>query len=136
MADVAILGATGPTGIHLANILRRQNMAVRVVSRGAANLQRAFGAPVFEKVAADVLDADAAIRAVDGCRLVYDCLGLPADQMHLHPAAAADYCEGRWGHWGSLYSGIELLGLSAAAALAAQRSASAVRRPGLGALAP
>ena len=88
MADVAILGATGPTGIHLANILRRQNMAVRVVSRGAANLQRAFGAPVFEKVAADVLDADAAIRAVDGCRLVYDCLGLPADQMHLHLAAA------------------------------------------------
>ncbi len=88
MADVAILGATGPTGIHLANILRRQNMAVRVVSRDAANLQRAFGAPVFEKVAADVLDADAAIRAVDGCRLVYDCLGLPADQMHLHPAAA------------------------------------------------
>ena len=87
MADVAILGATGPTGIHLANILRRQNMAVRAVSRGAANLQRAFGDPVFEKVAADVLDADAAIRAVDGCRLVYDCLGLPADQMHLHPAA-------------------------------------------------
>ena len=43
MADVAILGATGPTGIHLANILRRQNMAVRIVSRGAANLQRAFG---------------------------------------------------------------------------------------------
>ena len=88
MADVAILGATGPTGIHLANILRGQKVAVRVASRSAANLQRAFGAPAFEKVAADVLDADAAIRAVDGCPLVYDCLGLPAGQMHLHPAAA------------------------------------------------
>jgi hypothetical protein len=63
MADVAILGATGPTGIHLANILRRQNMAVRIVSRGAANLQRAFGDPVFEKVAADVLPSIFAIRA-------------------------------------------------------------------------
>ena len=63
MADVAILGATGPTGIHLANILRRQNMAVRIVSRGAANLQCAFGDPVFEKVAADVLPSIFAIRA-------------------------------------------------------------------------
>jgi predicted NAD/FAD-dependent oxidoreductase len=33
MADVAILGATGPTGIHLANILRGEKVAVRVVSR-------------------------------------------------------------------------------------------------------
>ncbi len=62
MADVAILGATGPTGIHLANILRGQNLAGRVVSRRAANLQRAFGDPAFEKIAADVLDAGAAIR--------------------------------------------------------------------------
>ena len=63
-------------------------MSLVTFEPGAGNLQRAFGAPVFEKVAADVLDADAAIRAVDGCGLVYDCLGLPADQMHLHPAAA------------------------------------------------
>jgi ABC-type uncharacterized transport system substrate-binding protein len=38
-------------------------MAVRVVSRGAANLQRAFGDSVFEKVAADVLPSIFAIRA-------------------------------------------------------------------------
>jgi nucleoside-diphosphate-sugar epimerase len=88
MADVAILGATGPTGIHLANILRGQKVVVRVVSRSAANLRRAFDDPAFEKVAADVIDADAAIRAVDSCPLVYACLGLSADQMHLHPAAA------------------------------------------------
>jgi uncharacterized protein YbjT (DUF2867 family) len=88
MADAAILGATGPTGIDLANILHGQRVAVRVVSRSAANLQRAFGEPAFEKVVEDVLDANAAMRAVDGCPLVYDCLGLPADQMHLHPAAA------------------------------------------------
>jgi nucleoside-diphosphate-sugar epimerase len=88
MADVAILGATGPTGIHLAHILRAQGMAVRVASRSTANLDRAFAEPAFEKVAADVLDAGDAVRAVAGCPLVYDCLGLPADQMHLHPATA------------------------------------------------
>jgi N-acetyl-gamma-glutamylphosphate reductase len=33
MAEVVILGATGSTGIHLANILRGQKVAVRVVSR-------------------------------------------------------------------------------------------------------
>jgi len=88
MADVAILGATGPTGIHLANILHAQGLAVRVVSRSAANLSRAFADPAFETVAADVLDAGDAVRAVSGCALIYDCLGLPAEQMHLHPATA------------------------------------------------
>jgi nucleoside-diphosphate-sugar epimerase len=88
MADVAILGATGPTGIHLARVLRAEGVAVRVVSRSAANLQRAFAGSSVEQVGADMLDADAALRAVDGCPLVYDCLGLPAEQMHLHPAAA------------------------------------------------
>ncbi len=28
------------------------------------------------------------MRAIDGCDLVYDCIGLPGDQMHLHPATA------------------------------------------------
>src|SRR5260370_1310376 len=56
MADAAILGATGPTRIHLANILCRQDMAVRIVSRGAANLPRALGDPVFEEVAPAPLD--------------------------------------------------------------------------------
>jgi len=88
MADVAILGATGPTGIHLADILRAQGMAVRVVSRSPANLNRAFGDPAFEKLPADLLDLSDAVRAAAGCPLVYDCLGLPADQMHLHPATA------------------------------------------------
>jgi hypothetical protein len=58
MADVAILGTTG------------QEVAVRIASRSAANLQRCFGDPVFEKVAADVLDADAARRRrLPGLRL-------------------------------------------------------------------
>jgi hypothetical protein len=31
-----------------------------------------------EKRPADILDADATLRAIDGCDLVYDCVGLPA----------------------------------------------------------
>jgi nucleoside-diphosphate-sugar epimerase len=93
MADVAILGATGSTGVHLAGILRAQGKAVRVVSRSQGNLARAFGDPAFEKIAADVLVATEAHRAIEGCPLVYDCLGLPAEQMHLHPAAARNIAQ-------------------------------------------
>jgi nucleoside-diphosphate-sugar epimerase len=88
MADVAILGATGPTGIHLARTLRMQGATVRAVSRSEANLARAFADPSIEKIAADVLIAGEALRAIAGCPLVYDCLGLPPDRMHLHPETA------------------------------------------------
>jgi hypothetical protein len=30
----------------------------------------------------------AAEYAIEGCKLVYDCIGLPGDQMHLHPVTA------------------------------------------------
>jgi nucleoside-diphosphate-sugar epimerase len=93
MADVAILGATGPTGIHLARILRAQGATVRAVSRSDTNLARAFADPSIERIAADVLVAREALHAITGCPLVYDCLGLPADQMHLHPAAARNIAQ-------------------------------------------
>ena len=82
MTKVAIVGATGPTGIHLAAELRRTTAAVRVVARGIDKLARLFPDPAVEKRAADILDADATLRAVDGRDLVYDCIGLPGDQMH------------------------------------------------------
>lgn len=89
MTKVAIVGATGPTGIHLAAELRRmRNVAVRVVARGIDTLARLFPDAAFEKRPADALDPDATLRAIEGCDLVYDCIGLPGDQMHLHPATA------------------------------------------------
>jgi hypothetical protein len=54
----AFLGAMGPTGINLANILRGQKVAVRVVSRSAANLQRAFVADARRPSAPTASDAD------------------------------------------------------------------------------
>jgi nucleoside-diphosphate-sugar epimerase len=88
MTKVAIVGATGPTGIHLAAELRKTAAAVRVVARGMDKLARLFPDAAVEKRPADILDADATLRAIDGCDLVYDCIGLPGDRMHLHPVTA------------------------------------------------
>ena len=88
MTTIAIVGATGPTGIHLAAALRKTGAGVRVVARGMDKLARLFPDSGVEKRAADILDADATLRALEGCELVYDCVGLPGDQMHLHPVTA------------------------------------------------
>lgn len=88
MTKVAIVGATGPTGFHLTAELRKTNIAVRVIARGADKLAQLFPEAAVEKWPADILDADATMRAIEGCDLVYDCIGLPGDQMHLHPVTA------------------------------------------------
>jgi nucleoside-diphosphate-sugar epimerase len=88
MTKAVIVGATGPTGFHLAAELRKSSATVRVVARGMDKLAQLFPDAVFEKRPADILDPDATLRAVEGCDLVYDCIGLPGDQMHLHPVTA------------------------------------------------
>ena len=93
LAMTAILGATGPTGIHLAAALRKEGTPVRVVARDRGKLERLFPDPAIDKYAADVLDAQQTLRAVEGCDLVYDCIGLPGDQMHLHPVTARNIAE-------------------------------------------
>lgn len=85
---VVILGATGPTGIHLVATLRGAGTPVRVVARSMDKLTRLFADAAIEKHPADILDAAQTLRAIDGCDLVYDCIGLPGDQMHLHPVTA------------------------------------------------
>ncbi|MFQ5934934.1 MAG: NAD(P)H-binding protein [Acidiferrobacterales bacterium] len=84
----AILGATGPTGKHLARELKLRGISVRAVSRSEQNLRRAFADPAIECVAADVLDVEAARRAIDGCDVVFNCVGLPMDRIADHPRAA------------------------------------------------
>src|SRR5262249_19896581 len=88
MTKIAIVGATGPTGIHLVAELCRHTAAVRVIARDMDKLARLFPDAAVAKRSADILDADATLRAIDGCDLVYDCVGLPGDQMHLHPVTA------------------------------------------------
>jgi nucleoside-diphosphate-sugar epimerase len=93
MAMTVILGATGPTGFHLAAELRKAGTPVRVVARDRAKLGRLFPDPAIDKHPADVLDANQTLRAIDGCDLVYDCIGLPGDRMHLHPVTAQNIAE-------------------------------------------
>ena len=89
----AILGAIGPTGFHLAAELRKAGTPVRVVARERGKLERLFPDPQIDKHPADVLDTHQTLRAIEGCDLVYDCIGLPGDQMHLHPVTARNIAE-------------------------------------------
>jgi nucleoside-diphosphate-sugar epimerase len=88
LRKAAIVGATGPTGIHLGAALAKENIAVRAVSRSEANLATAFPGGDVEKVAADATDEAAVARAVEGCDVVFDCIGLPPDAMQLHEVTA------------------------------------------------
>ncbi|MEZ5363455.1 MAG: NAD(P)H-binding protein [Bryobacterales bacterium] len=89
MSDRAvILGATGPTGFHLAAALRRRGRPVRVVSRRRETLERLFGESGEEIVEADALDASRLDAALEGAGVVFDCIGLPAERMQEHAATA------------------------------------------------
>ena len=93
MTKIAIVGATGPTGIHLVSELRNTTAAVRVIARDDSKLAQLFPEAVVEKRSADILDANATLHAIGGCDLVYDCIGLPGNQMHLHPVIARNIAD-------------------------------------------
>jgi nucleoside-diphosphate-sugar epimerase len=88
MMKIAVVGATGPTGLHLVTELRKTVVTVRVIARSMDKLVRLFPEATIEKWEADVQEARATLLAVDGCDVIYDCIGLPGDQMHLHPVTA------------------------------------------------
>ncbi len=83
-----VLGATGPTGIRLTSRLRGRVPAIRVVSRSSRNLEKTFPEGDLERIAVDVLDEGGAGRAIEGCDLVFDCIGLPSELMDRHPKVA------------------------------------------------
>ncbi len=85
---VAIVGATGPTGIALSRELVGRGQMVRVIARTEARLAATFPDDRVERVVADALDGDALRRAIDGCALAVDCIGLPPDRMDDHPRTA------------------------------------------------
>lgn len=93
MKKVAVLGATGPTGKHLARILAARGLAVRVVSRSEANLARAFADAKFARFAADLMEGESARRAVAGCDTAFDCVGLPMEAIGDHPIIAHQVAE-------------------------------------------
>lgn len=91
MADstpIAVVGASGPTGIHLARLLTAEKRTVRVVARDEARLRRVFAGLPVELRALDVGTPTGAARAIEGCGLVFDCVGLPSARMDQHPVVA------------------------------------------------
>jgi nucleoside-diphosphate-sugar epimerase len=85
---VAIVGASGPTGKHLARALRQRGVAVRAISRSSENLARWFPEADVERAPADARDRQGLQEAVAGCDLLVDSIGLPADRMQEHPETA------------------------------------------------
>ena len=85
---VVVLGATGPTGTHLARTLVEKGLPVRVVARTEARLRETFRGLEVEVHAADLASVEAGRRALEGCRLAFDCVGLTPAQMELHPTVA------------------------------------------------
>jgi len=82
---IAVIGATGPTGVLLVRELASRGRKVVAVSRRREVLEKLFGGEGVEVAAADALDAESIGRAVEGCDLVIDCIGLPPDRMADHP---------------------------------------------------
>jgi nucleoside-diphosphate-sugar epimerase len=86
--QAAIVGATGSTGKHLARELIAREIPVRVISRNESHLLCAFGDTPVERVAADALEANAIAQALEGCDIVFDCIGLPMARIADHPRTA------------------------------------------------
>jgi nucleoside-diphosphate-sugar epimerase len=94
----AIVGATGPTGFHLALELAGRGWKVRAVSRRREALERLFAGPGsdqdpelgsnLELAVGDALDPESLGRAVAGAELIVDCIGLPPERMADHPRTA------------------------------------------------
>jgi nucleoside-diphosphate-sugar epimerase len=86
---IAVIGSTGPTGIHLVRELAGRGRSVLAVSRRPETLEKLFSHEKgVETAAADALDVDAIARVVKGCDLVVDCIGLPPERMADHPKTA------------------------------------------------
>jgi len=85
---VAVLGATGPTGIHLVRELARPGRRVIAISRQRERLEELFGHEPVEIATADALDAESTAKVVEGSDLVIDCIGLPPERMADHPKTA------------------------------------------------
>ena len=85
---IAVIGATGPTGIHLTRELASRGRSVVAVSRRRDHLEELFARDGIEIATADALDLEATRRATMGCDAIVDCIGLPPERMSDHPKTA------------------------------------------------
>jgi nucleoside-diphosphate-sugar epimerase len=91
--QIAVVGASGPTGFFLCEEFKKRGSRVRAVARSRDALDRVFAGRGIDTVSADALNPETVDRAVAGCDLVVDCIGLPADRMADHPRTARNLAD-------------------------------------------
>ncbi len=84
----AILGAAGAVGRQLTTLLLSRGTQVRVIGRNERRLRGAFEGSNVEIRPASAFRTDPLRQALEGCDLVFDCIGTPLPQMIDHPYAA------------------------------------------------
>lgn len=84
--SIALIGAAGAIGKSIADALRAQGKAYRVVGRDQAKLQSTFGADPLAEIVTWNADDPASVRAaVRGMETMIYLVGVPYDQFALHP---------------------------------------------------
>lgn len=83
---VAILGAGGAIGIHVARELQRREIPAVAVGRREEALRRQLGElPLVATRSADLATAEGARKACEGASAVVYTVGAPYDRFELHP---------------------------------------------------
>ena len=86
METIALFGAAGAIGRSIADALRSQARAYRVVGRNRAQLEKAFGTdPLAEIVTWNPDDPDSVREAARGAGTLVYLVGVPYHQFQLHP---------------------------------------------------
>jgi nucleoside-diphosphate-sugar epimerase len=86
MSGIALIGAAGAIGRSVAEALRSQGKAYRVVGRDREKLQATFGVDPLAEIVSWNPDDPASVRsAVRGMETLVYLVGVPYDQFQLHP---------------------------------------------------
>lgn len=84
MERALVLGATGGTGRRIAAELLRRGVGARVASRSRDRLVAIFGDTGAEIRVVDAADRSGVREALDGCDVVFHCVGLPMEAFARH----------------------------------------------------
>jgi nucleoside-diphosphate-sugar epimerase len=86
MEKVALVGAAGAIGKSIADALRAQQRAYRVIGRRRAALENSFAADSLAEIVTWDPDDPASVRsAIRGADTLIYLVGVPYDQFQLHP---------------------------------------------------
>jgi nucleoside-diphosphate-sugar epimerase len=86
LSNVGLIGASGAIGKSIANVLEARGKEYRVIGRGRAGLEAAFGANPLARIATwDPDNPESARAALRGLDTAVYLVGVPYNQFQLHP---------------------------------------------------